>query len=103
LIGWRNVSRIEASRPSNLRGSGVEQQVQASTGASVATSTACARRRGAEARHPNELRITGKGKRTLTELRRYVVEREAKVTKGLSSDDVKLLNGLLTKIASINS
>ena len=61
------------------------------------------RKQSTSDKRANELRITGKGKRALTELRSYVVEREAKVTKGLSSDDVRLLNSLLKKIASINS
>ena len=61
------------------------------------------RKQSTSDKRANELRITGKGKRTLAELRSYVMEHEAKVTKGLSSDDVKRLNSLLQKIASINS
>jgi DNA-binding MarR family transcriptional regulator len=48
----------------------------------------------------NELRITAKGRKVLAELRRYVLERDAGITSGMSREDVAHLNRLLKKFAA---
>lgn len=50
----------------------------------------------------NELRITATGERALENLRKYVIEREAQITRGLTAQEIKTLNSLLKKIAQIN-
>ena len=61
------------------------------------------RKQSASDKRSNELRITIKGARALQKLRRYVVERESKITQGMSKAEVDTLNRLLKQVASINS
>lgn len=51
----------------------------------------------------DELRITAKGKKALLQLRNYVTERDGRITKGMSKEEVSTLLRLLKKFALINS
>ncbi len=50
-----------------------------------------------------ELRTTPKGRKALLQFRRFLVERDKHVTRGMSAADVALLNALLARLASINA
>lgn len=60
------------------------------------------RKQSASDKRSNELRITAKGERALSALRRYVVERDSKITQGMSRQDIDTLNHLLKMLASMN-
>ena len=60
------------------------------------------RKQSTSDKRSNELRITSKGARALQKLRQYVVERESKITQGMSKQEVDTLNRLLKQVASIN-
>jgi DNA-binding MarR family transcriptional regulator len=60
------------------------------------------RRPSSSDRRANELRITAKGRRTLGVLRTYVLEREARITAGMSKSEIDTLNKLLKRVAHIN-
>jgi DNA-binding MarR family transcriptional regulator len=49
-----------------------------------------------------ELRITPKGRRALATLCAYVLERDAKITAGMSRNEIETLNKLLGRVALIN-
>ncbi|MDB5874782.1 MAG: Transcriptional regulator, MarR family [Ramlibacter sp.] len=53
----------------------------------------------------NELRITAKGRKALTRLRRYVLERDARLVSaiGMSEAEVETLNRLLKQITSADA
>lgn len=50
----------------------------------------------------NELRITSKGRKMLETMRKYVLERELRITRGMSKSEIKTLNRLLIHIARVN-
>ncbi|MDB5875014.1 MAG: transcriptional regulator, MarR family [Ramlibacter sp.] len=58
------------------------------------------RKQSATDKRAHELRITAKGKKVLAELRRYILDRDSRITKGMSKEDIANLNRLLKKVAS---
>lgn len=58
------------------------------------------RKPSASDKRANELMITPKGRRALEGLREYVLERDARLTQGLSPAEAQLLNALLKKVAA---
>jgi DNA-binding MarR family transcriptional regulator len=61
------------------------------------------RKQSATDKRSNELRITTKGGGALSKLREYVVQRESRITQGMSRREIETLNMLLKKIALINA
>jgi len=60
------------------------------------------RKASAVDRRANELRITAKGRKTLGVLRSYVLERESRITAGMTKSEIQTLNSLLKRVAHIN-
>ena len=61
------------------------------------------RKQSGSDKRANELTITAKGRKVLKDLRGYIIGRDAQITQGMSAADIRELNRLLKRVASVNA